>query len=136
MTGAAQRAVACKGWRWLPGMRLVQDATRALPRGPGDFKPAGGRLLKVYDTGALLTKHGCYASTATGWLLPDLEDAATIQCLLSLVRDAYADQDIVVAYDEDHGWWVVGAEGGAERAVGDDDVLALVAALEAAGGEE
>lgn len=61
----AKRAVACKGWRWMPGM-LAADAI--------------GKQ-RVYDDVA----GEPYWST-DGWL-PDFDDAATLGCLLALYEE-------------------------------------------------
>ena len=55
----ARRAIACAGWRWLPGM-LTEDGTRLGARLPD-------RMLEALE------------------VLPDLSDAATLGGLLSLV---------------------------------------------------
>jgi hypothetical protein len=63
----ARRAVACKHWRWMPGMRWrTQDDAARLD----DYQPEymGGRPSDA---------------------LPDLTDPATIGCLLALVREAW-----------------------------------------------
>lgn len=88
-----RRAVACKGWRWMPGMRLQN-----------------GYMLKDEDFPTLGDEYG--------WL-PDLEDPATMGCLLALVREAWG-----VRVD-----WMTLA-----RVLGEDatEAEALVAALEAA----
>lgn len=69
MSDLAKRAVACKHWRWMPGMRLQN-----------------GYMLKDEDFPALGDEYG--------WL-PDLTDPATLGCLLALVRKVCGD---VVAY--------------------------------------
>ena len=60
-TALARRAVACKGWRWMPGMKVI-DSVR-MTEG----------MLKF-------THHSD---------LPDLTDPATLGCLLALVREAW-----------------------------------------------
>jgi len=70
----AYRAVECKHWRWMPGMLTT---TRM-------------RVIRVDDDGNADGFHdqACYL-----WVikdaLPDLEDPATLGCLLELVRRAW-----------------------------------------------
>ena len=79
------RAVACKGWRWMPGMRDI----------------AGDRVLGVDGARVHWHEDGCYGagwctegeSTLVPWL-PDLDDPPTLRCLLELVREAWGDQGI------------------------------------------
>lgn len=59
----ARRAVACKGWRWMPGMAFLD----------------GGESWRVASA-----RH---AETIHADRLPDLTDAATLGCLLALVRE-------------------------------------------------
>jgi hypothetical protein len=82
MIALSRRAVACKGWRWMPGMRT-------------DSKFA--RVVAVdSDTGAACaseegaTNDDCHAVWLDSVLvLPDLTDPATVGCLLDLVRKAW-----------------------------------------------
>jgi hypothetical protein len=71
MTRLARRAVACKGFRWMPGMRTVRDD------GHG------------FHIGCTVT-----ASKVKPEWLPDLTDPATLGCLLALVREACDDPTI------------------------------------------
>ena len=131
----ARRAVACKGWRWLPGMlvegkRVVSASYTTLPYAYVSYMGGPIFLLELDRT------------------LPDLQDPATLGCLLALVRDAWGDQR---AYLCDYGgydsveWGVVSHEWDAKRQaegpkawfsclLGDagTEAGALVAALEAA----
>jgi hypothetical protein len=107
----ARRAVACKGWRWLPGM-LVE----------------GNRVLSVsytnppYDYATPYAYVSCMGGPVSllelERTLPDLRDPATLGCLLALVRDAWGDPR---AYLCDYGgydsveWGVVSHEWDAKR---------------------
>jgi len=116
----AKRAVACKHWRWLAGM-LTQNTLR---------------VLRVDDERHVFAwvvqhNHGWFLSVDA---LPDLDDPATLGCLLALVREAWSDSSLCAndagAYDlmfwhvyTDDKFVSVGCQTEAE---------ALVAALEAA----
>mgnify|MGYP003627867122 CR=1 FL=1 len=77
-----------------------------------------------------------YKAGGAGGQWPDLTDPATLGCLLALVRVAWGDQTISARFDDEYGWWVVDGNRRAECARGEAEAEALVAALEAAGGEE
>jgi hypothetical protein len=117
MIELAKRAVACKGWRWMPGMRTVRD---------------DGHGFHIGCTVA--------ASKVKPEWLPDLTDPATVGCLLALVREAWGDHATSFAngYEEPQGVWVVhngrfsSDDYGHEIAKGSTEAEALVAALETA----
>lgn len=133
MIALGRRAVACKGWRWLPGAHWI------LP----------GTVLNGRYRGILLDSD----------VVPDLTDPATLGCLLALVREAWNDAEMHVmptftletAEQEQaarqslkpgerlpHEWTVYHGEQerflayDAEIAHGNTEAEALVAALEAA----
>ena len=110
----ARRAVACPRWRWMPGMLRLRYAP-----GMADHGKREGRVKAREDWS--------YA--------PDFADPATLGCLLALVREAWSEPLLSVAW-AGGGWYVV------QRVRHGVDALrwidaateaeALVAALEAA----
>ena len=106
-----ERAVACKGWRWMPGMLTTENA----------------RVL-LYDdsTGNLHAHAPCGLGEE---MLPDFSDPATRGCLLVLVREAWGDPTM---YASEHSPgrrpWRVWRPGD-PIAYGDTEAEALVRAL-------
>ena len=118
-----KRAVDCKHWRWMPGMRRLHPklgASRALVVGPQGCHVAKEQRLAA---GFRVEDDGC---------LPDLADPATLGCLLVLVRDAHKDACITIGFDGDD--WVVCSRwcDYCEVSRGLSEAEALVSALEAA----
>jgi len=75
-----RRAVACEGWRWMPGMRMLH------PR----MGPA--RVLRVTQQGVWVAKEESLASgfrVDEDGCLPDLSDPATLGCLPTLVEASW-----------------------------------------------
>lgn len=113
----ARRAVAAKGWRWMPGMKEIDSRRHLCPDHEGRPGYTRDWYCDVYD----------YPNSES---LPDLTDAATLGCLLALVGD-----DACIAQvrrnDIAPAWvvWRAGCEGRWER---DTKAEALVAALETA----
>lgn len=118
-----QRALACKGWRFAPGMQLVADHSepwRMTCEGHVACYTAPGMVLNTSPFG--------------GWL-PDFSDAATRGCLLALVRKAYDSDQIACHTDNYTTGWLVDYYGGNNTsppiARGKTEIEALIAALEA-----
>jgi hypothetical protein len=82
----SKRAVSCKKWKWLPGMRAVGR------------KGAPEAWFRVEEN--LPKLHGDWSEA-----LPDLSDPATIGCLLSLVREVCGDKEM--AYSRCESGWVL-----------------------------
>lgn len=121
-----RRAVACKGWRWMPGM-LARDAGWVLHRIQDD-----GSALDLSDS---ILERGWGYSTKT--LRPIFDDPATMGCLLALVREAWGKEDMGAVRIFRHGlrkWCVEYDEDDAQAGAfyGPTEAEALVAALEAA----
>lgn len=126
----AQRAVACKWWRRLPGMRFVSvDAPGEAVRGvDADECPSNGLAAFQWIPGPTS--------------LPDLDDPATRGCLLALVREAWGDPGIHTERTcAGADYWVVrrstparwdDPDGGDLTGEQDGEATALVVALEAA----
>jgi len=125
----ARRAVACKGWRWMPGMLVRYGDGKAWYR------------LTDGDGYGLPFKY-VPPNPRDAW--PDLTDPATLGCLLALVREAWGDPhaycaprraSIIGGFLCGPGWYVWVAPEflkGGEYWPSPTEVEALVAALEAA----
>ena len=129
----ARRAVACPGWRWLPGM-LTRQHGRVID-GNGVAIVDGARLIAPALDRAWTVPAREVAA------LPDLTDAATVGALLALVREAWephrGSHYIASTMQTGSGWGVrarYGSEGLAAIVLPtyETEAAALVAALEAA----
>jgi len=124
--GLSRRAVACKGFRWLPGMRTGSKFARVVAVDSDTGAPC------ATEEGA--SEDDCYAVWLDGVpLFPDLSDAATIGCLLALVREAWEQDDMGASRYRER-WCIefTPQEGQHHAFYGDAEAEALVAALEAA----
>lgn len=113
----ARRAVACPRWRWVGGMRWIDN--RPPPLEPIVCRVADNRPRDGSD----VPRH----------VLPDLTDPATLGCLLALVREAWGQPSATTLAN--HGrWYVVHADVDASSwlAAWPTEAEALIAALEAA----
>jgi hypothetical protein len=138
----ARRAVACKGWRWMPGMLNHKGARLHSLKENGDECFGWADCHEWHGDDGAWGVNKCehhsgrpIAATHQGyvWLdqcLPDLTDPATLGCLLALVREAWGDSKTCARPDlEDDVWYVVTRSGLAFAA---SEAEALVAALESA----
>jgi len=107
----AKRAVACKGWRWMPGM-LIHAAGTAYRVPDRDHDPGAEDWWRKYTH-------------------PDLTDPATLGCLLALVREAHSVPflQVSVKISRQHGYQFDGHPHHRGQWV-DSEAEALVSALE------
>lgn len=135
----ARRAVACKRWRWRPGM---------LATGPGwldmaricDVDADGTPVLWEYRGWARGPGTASSRADDSPWehpeAVPVLGDEATLGCLLALVREAWGDPEMHLVLGG-AGWaWLSGESRVATVVLpipaGRTEAEALLAALEAA----
>ena len=112
----ARRAVACRGWRWMPGM-LLAHGERVYSHHP-EWSPVGETVRAAER-------------------LPDLDDAATLGCVLAMVRGALGRDDLGAHWWADGATrWCVEVDGGpaspGRAYYGPTEAAALVSALESA----
>ena len=135
------RAVACKGWRWMPGMLAWFQYTPGV--GPESW------VLLTGETRPFVGYPDCaprqYAgveygkSSALEWwnvtmpqCIPDLSHPATLGGLLALVREAWEDSGAFVRPQRGGRTWVFRKDGECPYLVGFGEAEALVVALERA----
>ena len=129
-----RRAVACAGWRWMRGMLCLTDddgyASRIISVG---LSGRTSETADAYVDGGIICR-----SYIKDDALPDLTDPATLGCLLALVREAWGSPGTCTGTwpEVSSSYWYVGGLPDPVRATrAETEAEALVAALEAAGGE-
>jgi hypothetical protein len=85
-----ERAVMCKGWRWMPGM-LTMDGVR--------IYAVEGDTFDGFDDDSEYNNHPV---EALEW--PDFTDPATLGCLLALVREAWPKPDSIILVGGPDDW--------------------------------
>jgi hypothetical protein len=125
----AHRAVACRHWRWMPGMAC-------------DWKEPDGcqRVLSVdLESRSYVVDGFGVEHEWAGARLPNLDDPATLGCLLALVREVWGSRFHLILNDDTRtpDWIVCGARlrNGQPVIMKNSfatEAAALVAALEAA----
>lgn len=142
MIELATRAVACKHWRWMPGMGMwVRYKTGVAARGRFLYRDETYMHLLTYDDEAGRPMKRRRLISDWSEALPDFDDPATLGCLLALVRKAWPIAPATTAhhgcYDPQRGhyhvWTCSYCTGSSwEQTTGDSESEALLAALEAA----
>lgn len=112
----ARRALACKNWRWMPGMlawRLTHRKewiqVRFVEGLDVHAELADPKVIERTPSKTLLVASG--HTVVDGWtkvdeLLPDFSDPATLGCLLVLVRELRG-KETWVQYEDEWNCWLV-----------------------------
>ena len=108
----ARRAIACKGWRWMPGMLAIRWTGPC--RGSHRYTDAEVRAGVTFYRGT-----------------PDLSDPATLGCLLALVRESRKEPMYLPTCLHDEAW-IVDRPSSLRQTRYESEAEALVAALVAA----
>lgn len=151
-----RRAVACKAWRWMPGM-LVSVTDQYLQRVDGGWRGEGGLFVegdasRIRRRLHMAPEHDDWNEKEIDWPpkhrarvagypddaqpdpLPVLTDSATVGCILSLVRESYNDPTAYCTARADWLCYVDRHQDGCHTYYGrhDTEAEALVVALEQA----
>ena len=131
-----KRAVACEGWRLMPGMLSHEDPQGRVWRVVRPLIPQQAVVIHQ-ERGRRLRQRPPPQSE----FVPDLSDSATLGCLLVLVRIAWEDAGVSTGfYSRDMGQWSVYDHNGdhlmqpleGDAPLFSSEVEALVVALEGA----
>ena len=123
------RAVKCTNFRWIPGMQ-TRDGDRILMVSGAEDLPKIARWRMAGEEPPFM-KSVIWKFDAIGEeALPDLSDAGTLGCLLSLVRELTSDKDAYIERraEGNYSGWMLWAKGKGFHA--DSEAEALVLALE------
>jgi hypothetical protein len=146
-TELGRRLVACRGFRWMPGMlcqRRVRTAEWVSVRltehtSVADYRVVERNTVPSMNQAAASIMAEGYV-TQSGWvmtddLFPDLSDAATKGCVMQLVREAWDDPEAHFALGAT-GWTLMSGESRVADVMypsrpSDDEAEAMVTAMEA-----
>ncbi len=147
-TELGRRLVACRGFRWMPGMlckRRLRTGEWVSVRLTEHTSVADYRVVERNAVPSMNQAAGSIMAegyvTQSGWvlaedLIPDLSDAATKGCVMQLVREAWDDPEAHLALGG-AGWVLMSGESRIADVMypsrpSEEDAEAMVFAMEAA----
>ena len=119
-----ERAIACRGWRWVAGM-MTLDGELAVYATPPGSEDQGPHLVQVFDE-RIERLRGVWLHKEQ--ILPDLSYPSTLGAMLALVRAAWKDDTLAATYHEGED---DGVAGGWDITAGDFSILGVQVATEA-----
>ncbi len=132
MNELARRAVACKGFRWMPGMFATHPNWRGFRVSHVGLTGMHGACRYASPMGGVERAVVALPVPTSSDVLPDLTDPATLGCLLALVREAWGDPHVCSGFRQFSLHPVVWVPSQDKHFSGTTEAEALVAALEAA----
>lgn len=126
MIELGRRAVACRLWKWMPGMVAFAPESGIEAR----VQKVDGGILEVWFPD---DAYGVRVTWLANRVIPDFSDPATLGCLQHNLRGIYNKPSLVAQWRGKGKWWVgehESSHGFTVLGMGDGEAAAMVKTLE------